>query len=1051
MREASCTYTTPSPPSPPSPPPLPPRSPSPPSPPPPPLSDHGALRMASAEQPSDPDCLPVSYSACVRAAEEMHAGVPTISPNVDLSQAACEGVEAETASCFLGCALGNELGVPALFTFQRASVADEFAQYMSRRCRGNAEHPFCLCATPPPPPPPYYDAATILSRDYVYAGQPISGSMESQPSGFYKPVAVDSKLPSEFVQGSVHEITCRASDSGAPQCARACAADLMGNLRAFHVTATPLPPSPPPPSSPPMPPRPPPSPDLPQSEFQFHGANDACRSNSLYTGSECRDGGVGSVYPPVCPYGSQVTLCGHRPDVGRHSAIGDDSCTTASNGQCEDGGPLTAYMAIDSEGNEYAICKFATDSEDCPVRYVEYGSLTYSNALKPPYPPSPPSHPPAQLAQLLPKPSYTHVSCSDTCNYNGTICTDGGLGAHIVDGMFLCDYGTSCLNCGIRLNIVILNSDIPPYSFNNFCDDTVQGGRAGYGTDSNDCGIMKVQRTAGVPRAISNRQAVGRRLQGRASTQDRPLPSPTPPPPPSPLPHIPPPPPSPPEGLDRCECACYGESGSSTYQGDMEWGPIALNAMATTPSENTVLYSAYPIVGRGGTVNVEGIRYATGLNNGIDRYIKIKSISARAAHIASGWEVDNGSSAWANRVWWGAPVVWADEWHQDASRPREEWRDRCVSYCVEKATHRYQLAYVQVDIQDTAWNGSHAFFYAACSCFETSSPKLPSDAEATEWLGQNTVHVSSKVVDIYVVRANHPRQRFVDTLAATVNYEQAYHDGIYGALTAWHSSLESNLDACVDACASSSYTSLKGLSFESSTTNCSCYNADPAIDTSFDELLQYNSSTTKRYYSASVCPRTRPGPEEDSFAWDDAEKSWCPGHISEDHLGVAAIGGTVYSHTSSSSDYGTECASTCVQADGCSFAELMVTPWNDLAGAIPIDPPPHPSPPSHPPNHPPPLNPSPPGSPTTDDIYWRTWFPTGNEFPTDSDGDGYYEVTCGVSSCGGQIPIFEGSVGAALELARQLETDGTFHETLCPWEWYVLLLSNATPSWPCRI
>lgn len=312
IREASCTYATPSPPSPPSPPPLPPHLPSPPSPPPPPLSDHGALRMASAEQPSDPDCLPVSYSACVRAAEEMHAGFPSISPNVDLSQAACEGVEAETASCFLGCALGNEIGVPALFTFQRASVAKEFAQYMSRRCIDNAEHPFCLCATPPPPPPPGYDAVTILSRDYVYAGQPVSGSMEAQPSGFYKPVAVDSKLPSEFVQGSMHEITCRGSDSGASQCARMCSADLMSKLRAFQVTATSLPPSPPPPASPPLPPRPPPSPSPPQSEFQFSGATDGCVTNRIYTGDECRDGGLGSVYPPVCDYGSSVRRASFR-------------------------------------------------------------------------------------------------------------------------------------------------------------------------------------------------------------------------------------------------------------------------------------------------------------------------------------------------------------------------------------------------------------------------------------------------------------------------------------------------------------------------------------------------------------------------------------------------------------------------------------------------------------------------------------------------------------------------------------------------------------------
>ena len=53
---------------------------------------------------------------------------------------------------------------------------------------------------------------------------------------------------------------------------------------------------------------------------------------------------------------------------------------------------------------------------------------------------------------------------------------------------------------------------------------------------------------------------------------------------------------------------------------------MALNAMATIPSENTILYSAYSVVGRGGTHEVEGIRYAAG---SLNRYIKVPSISSR--------------------------------------------------------------------------------------------------------------------------------------------------------------------------------------------------------------------------------------------------------------------------------------------------------------------------------------------------------------------------------------------------------------------------------------
>ena len=310
-RDAACTYAAPSPPAPPTPPPRPPRIPDSPGPPPPPVAESGTLRLASSERPEHLDCLPVSYSACKRAAEEMHAINPRISPDLDLSQAACEGAEMETSSCFIGCALGNELGVPALLTFRRESVASEFSQFNSYRCIENSIAPYCLCATPPPPPPPdRYDAGSILNTDYAYAGNPESGTLEAQPSGFFKPIAVDSRLPDDF-RKSFHEITCRGSDSGASQCTRACARDLMGNLRAFSITATSLPPSPPPPGEPPAPPSHPPSPLPPLSEYKFNGATDGCRKNGIYSGKECRDG---ALRPPTPRWlaRSQPPLCLRR-------------------------------------------------------------------------------------------------------------------------------------------------------------------------------------------------------------------------------------------------------------------------------------------------------------------------------------------------------------------------------------------------------------------------------------------------------------------------------------------------------------------------------------------------------------------------------------------------------------------------------------------------------------------------------------------------------------------------------------------------------------------
>lgn len=803
-------------------------------------------------------------------------------------------------------------------------------------------------------------------------------------------------------------------------------------------------------------------------------------------------------------------------------------------------------------------------ASDCPTRYVDYGPLTYSSASMPPYPPPPPS--PQEPPPPSPSP-YKFVACDNTCPYKGPVCSDGGMGAFLIDDIdnepgvwkFVCDYGTSCDACGARTRVNSLRADVPPYAFNNFCHDTVQGGRAGYGTDTHDCGVMPVQHRAGVPEArlqerrqladerlgeplgaslslrrvptlYPNRSAplqLGRRLQ--TPSVEAPAP--------------PPPPPQPPSGLDRCECACYGASAAS----DIEWDPMTLNAMATTPSENTVLYSAQAVVGRGATAEVAGTLYVDGANSALARYVAMPSLSSRVAHIATGWLVTGDATeteqlpilaaapdyyrsmcTWYRDFWDSSydqdrhpcaeseyrancligegahscatgydcsehycfataeslpgcnsvhkavcdqcrscletvdtslpshRLPWADAWKKmpNASTSPPKWRDRCTSRCVAKAgDRRYQLAYVQVDLRTTA--------QVTCSCFEAASPKLPSDADATEWLADNAVHTASAHgLDIYVVRANHPRQQFVATADATVNYEQAYHHGIVNDDLNLDVSFLTNADQltdCVEYCAtraapSNSFT-LRGFSYDNDVSGvCKCYDNDPTHWPT-RAAITYTSTTATTYYSASVCAHARPDPDENSFVWNRAAQSWCAGQISEDHAGVVAIDGAVYAPTDAT-DHSKVCADECVY--GCQFAETMITPWSDLAGAIPIDPPPPPSPPSPPPGPPPPLNPWPPGGPATDDTYWRTWHPTSAEYPADDDRDGEYEITCGVSSCGQALPVFKGGIDTTLLLARELEAEGTFHQTLCPWEWCAhtplalpLLASARRAASPC--
>ena len=1024
LYSSACTYSTPSPPSPPSPPPLPPHLPLPPHPPPPPASNHGIIRHAESEQPSDPDCYPVSYGACLRAAKEMHEANPRISPNVELSQAPCEGTAADVSSCFLGCALGNELGVPALFTFQRASVAHQFADYMSHRCIDNNDHPFCLCGTPDPPPPPVYDAISVLTKPYAYAGNPEMGSLTYLPSAFFKPVAVDSKLPTEFVNSPTHTINCRASDSGAETCARTCAKDLLGSLRAFHVTATELPPSPPPPGSPPAPPSPPPSPSPPISEYRFHGATDACRNRRIYIGDQCRDGGVGSVYPPVCDYGSQVSLCGFRDDVGNHASIGDNSCETARNNECEDGGPGTAYFATDADGNKFSVCAYGTDLDDCPARYVQYGPLTYSNAPKPPFPPRPPS---PNVPNSPSPPPYTFNSCDNSCAYTGVTCSDGGLGAFLIEDEFKCDYGTQCLRCGPRNNVATIGVDVPPYAMNNVCDDPVSYGPAGYGQDTTDCGERPVQHLKGPPQARqASRKRSLQQLGDITYVYNSPRPPPPAPPPlssPSPSPEPPPPPPLPPAELGMCECACYSDnSASDPAASEMEWDAMALNAMATVPSVNTVLYSAYSVIGRGGTVEISGVAKLVGAPVAIAVQVtSMQSMSSKTAHIANGWKVSGSLTASAGLF---ASTILS------ATDPSLTDKDQCATYCVRLATSngvRYQLAYMQLDIASRE-----------CSCFTTDSPQLPSDADATAWVNKHTTHDATyNTVDLYLMTPVRMNTEFIDTLESTLHYMTVLENMKTQVAEDLATTAPSAVD-CGTTCARQFTTNLKIFWFQQADLQCKCYMNDISSTFSEASLQQTPSASNAHFYTAYVCSHSRPDEQESSFVWNHDRQEWCPGVVA-DGLGLSAIKGTVY-NAADSDDYGATCMHSC--AGDCRFAEVMVTPWRELAGQVPIDPPPPPSPPKPPPLPPPPFSPRPPAQPGQASNMWRTWHPLGSEVALDSNGDFQYELSCGVPSCGTTVTIFEGGIDQVFELSQQLEAEGTFHETLCPYECKPSLLQH---------
>ena len=608
LEHGVCGLGTPTPP----PPPLPPNSTwdAPPPPtvarPPPFAATDGVLRVASTEVETDPDCAPVTFAACQDAAR--HYGEEhNVDGGIDVTIATCDTGDNDESGvvaspCFVGCTLGSASGAPALYVFlpvtRRVTVGDRAAY----RC-ALAPYDLCFCAhAPPPPAPPPYMLAAYEDRyavDLSVNETPERGHV----SAFYRLAAEDARVGAPFDDdgGPVHSHACVGADDGADVCAVHCAETVGLELVAFSVTGRVAPPPPRPPPTTPVPPLPPPSPHPPGGIF--HGATDGCRKRARrpYLGDECRDGGVGSIWPPACDYGSQVTLCGPRSDARNGDLVDPDhqsrrhhsggcGAHLRADDVCQDGGPGSVFF-VDVSGDHHAECTYGTDWPDCPLRFIAtVGALSYAAAGYPPVPTPPPMPPPVN--QAAPSPSEPPMNlCSDECDEHGiTYCSDGGLGAYAKmgrDGLphFVCDYGQQCSRCGMRFDVQHVGDESASASpalcavhattserlcagyesRNGRCEDAATVGvraqdmetlatvRLGYGTDTADCGGPRpVQRHAG-PVAL---YAIG-------IVAPYPPPSPAPPddlerrifyyapprPPPAPSPVYPgihPPPPTPP-------------------------------------------------------------------------------------------------------------------------------------------------------------------------------------------------------------------------------------------------------------------------------------------------------------------------------------------------------------------------------------------------------------------------------------------------------------------------------------------------------------------------
>lgn len=97
----------------------------------------------------------------------------------------------------------------------------------------------------------------------------------------------------------------------------------------------------------------------------FNGCSNLCWHAS---DGHCDDGGLGSVLPSKCDYGSDCSDCGVRAET---TTVCTDTCRTAKDGICQDESDDVGDVAD-------RTCAFGTDCSDCAPRNItSYGKVSW--------------------------------------------------------------------------------------------------------------------------------------------------------------------------------------------------------------------------------------------------------------------------------------------------------------------------------------------------------------------------------------------------------------------------------------------------------------------------------------------------------------------------------------------------------------------------------------------------------------------------------------------------------------------------------------------------
>lgn len=599
-------------------------------------------------------------------------------------------------------------------------------------------------------------------------------------------------------------------------------------------------------------------------------------------------------------------------------------------------------------------------------------------------------------------------------------CSDGGIGAHSYPLFgklfFICDFGGQLSKCERRANPspfieaneqpdeILENCNSMGILNNGQCDDSASKSflqtrcSLGYGEDTADCGKRPIQFAAG--------EVIAYNPPPPPPISPSPPPSPNPSPPPSPKmppPSPPPPPPTPspspspsPPDFNECVCTCYGEGSSD--KDHQVWTEMQAAAYASVASDDTIAFAMQPLIARGAAFEVKGNFCIDTGGCECNQFWTAPHLDSRAAHYSNQLVIDEVKAA--DYIFYSEfmPSVFC------LTTSQKDIMTECISRCVREAWAMHQpeaLAYVQT--RRAVYNPNRGATSAHCMCLSHArdqhvdfapSSEPPDDVQAADFFQEfASLDPSNDEPNIYLVSAVH--WAFTDlnddgeghdyTQPQTLNGNDLDGRGVSYVVDQWSHTgdlvyFNSNdefgnfnnvptfqqcIAVCADAARKQHHVVFHGMHTPASD-NCLCFEGVADVG---DLVI----GTGRKTFAASICLHTLPDTTESRYVWSrDEPDRWCPGAVTQDHGGFRLLNATLLPYLIDPVDRARSCQTLCSSSDDCRVAELHTASWNDVAGAIlvqppspppspvPLPPPPSPPPPSPPPIAPPPFPPSPP-------------------------------------------------------------------------------------------